>query len=176
MSKEVNIVGERIIQLLKSRHMRQSYLAEKAGISRYAISKAITGEAKLSIDNAIKIADYFGVSLDYIYGKSEFESTYLHTLDIINKYIQFKKRDFDKFLDGETKDCFELYIQPSLDIYLKAIATETDFNETQSYLTEKGATIQIEPIKNELLDIIKKDPPDEPASYNLIAIEAKEEA
>lgn len=49
-------------EFLKPLNMTQSKLAEEIGIHRNTIGRIINGTANLSIDNAVKLADFFGNS------------------------------------------------------------------------------------------------------------------
>ena len=60
-------VGVRVRELRKSHHMTQEQLAEILHLSyKGAVSKIENGYKPLSIDNAVALAEYFGVSLNYL--------------------------------------------------------------------------------------------------------------
>lgn len=64
-------VGQRIALLRKHKDMTQEELANVLGTTRQAISKWESGKSYPDIDYAIKIGEYFGVSMDYLLlGKS----------------------------------------------------------------------------------------------------------
>ncbi len=58
-----------IVRLRDNRHWSQTDLARESGVSRVMIGKYEREEAVPSIEAAKKIADAFGVSLDYLVGK-----------------------------------------------------------------------------------------------------------
>ena len=60
--------------LLARRNIPQSKLAQGIGVDSRKISDWKTGTRKPGIDTLIKIADYLGVSVDYLVGR-EFEET-----------------------------------------------------------------------------------------------------
>lgn len=60
-------VGKRVKNLRKKLNMSQEKLAEELNYSHYAICKIERGNQALTIDYGLIYADYFGVSLDYIY-------------------------------------------------------------------------------------------------------------
>ncbi len=62
---------ERIIGLLNERGITQKELASAIGISTGNVSDWKIGRAKPSVDVLVKIADYFGVTVDYLVGRSE---------------------------------------------------------------------------------------------------------
>ena len=58
-----------ITNLRKGKNWSQRKLATESGVSREIIGKYERGEAVPSIEAAKKIADAFGVSLDYLVGE-----------------------------------------------------------------------------------------------------------
>ncbi len=59
-------MSERIVKLRKSRGMSQEALAEKAGVSRQAVSKWEAGQSDPELEKVIVISEIFGVTTDYI--------------------------------------------------------------------------------------------------------------
>lgn len=59
-------IGHRIAQLRKQSGWSQTELARKIGASREAIGKYERNEALPSVETAIKIADAFNVTVDYL--------------------------------------------------------------------------------------------------------------
>jgi transcriptional regulator with XRE-family HTH domain len=64
-------IGNRIAQLRKEKSISQTQLAHLIGASREAISKYERGEAVPSVETAKKMADAFGVTLDYLVGEGQ---------------------------------------------------------------------------------------------------------
>ena len=62
---------DRLVQLRKELNLTQTDFAEKIGFSRTAISAWEIGRNEPSNEDTIKIADFFGVSVDYIIGNSD---------------------------------------------------------------------------------------------------------
>ena len=60
---------DRLVQLRKELHLTQEALAEKIEFSRTAISAWEIGRNEPSNADTIKIADFFGVSVDYLLRK-----------------------------------------------------------------------------------------------------------
>ncbi len=54
----------RIKKLRKAKKMTQKDLANRFGVTNITVSRWETGIKKPSIETAIKLADFFGVSLD----------------------------------------------------------------------------------------------------------------
>ena len=66
-------VRERIQDQLKERKITQGELAAAIGISESALSRFLSGKTdKIGDDSIIKIADFLGVSTDFILGQTDF--------------------------------------------------------------------------------------------------------
>lgn len=59
---------ERIDALVKERGMNMSALSRETGIAENVFSNLKSRKGNLSIDNALKIARYFGVSIEDLIG------------------------------------------------------------------------------------------------------------
>ncbi len=66
-------VRERIQDLLKERKITQGELAAEIGISESALSRFLSAKTdKIGDDSIVKIADFLGVSTDFILGQTDF--------------------------------------------------------------------------------------------------------
>lgn len=61
----------RIKQLRIERELLQKDVAAMLSVNRTTYGKYETGDAVPPLDNLIKLADYYGVSLDYLVGRPE---------------------------------------------------------------------------------------------------------
>lgn len=68
-SKEIFI--DRVKYLRDEHLMTQAMLAEKLGISKATVAQWERGARLPSIEVAIQLADYFNVSLDWLFGRSD---------------------------------------------------------------------------------------------------------
>lgn len=59
-------IASRIQNLRKTRGISQEELADKAGVSRQAVSKWESGQSVPDLDKIIIMSEYFGVTTDYI--------------------------------------------------------------------------------------------------------------
>ena len=59
-------VGERLTLLRTRARLSKSQLAKDMYTTRQVIRRWETGEQQLKLDDAVRIADYFGVSLDWL--------------------------------------------------------------------------------------------------------------
>ena len=66
----MTILGKHIKELRKSRNLMQKQLAEILNVTSETIIRFESGARRPSLDNLIILADYFGVSLDYLVGRT----------------------------------------------------------------------------------------------------------
>ncbi len=84
---------ERLKNLRKSKNLKQSELAKILNIGRSTVSMWETGMNIPSIDVADKIADIFGVSVDYLLGrtnKPSYEDTAFNIQDFLPEDVKEK--------------------------------------------------------------------------------------
>ena len=105
MSNELSI-GSKIVILRKDKNWSQVELAKEISASREIISRYERNESQPSIEMIIKMANAFGVTIDYLAGQSENASFDKETVERIN--------DIQK-MDGNTKsvlfNVIDTYIQ-----------------------------------------------------------------
>lgn len=65
----------RLRQLVKEKGVTQAELASLLGISRQSFSAYCDGNTQPNIENTVKMAEYFGVSVDYLFGLSDIRAT-----------------------------------------------------------------------------------------------------
>ena len=66
-----NVIGENIKRLRKQQEIKQAVLASRLNIGRQTLSAYERGVTLPDVLALIEIADYFGVSLDELTGRSE---------------------------------------------------------------------------------------------------------
>ena len=67
----MDIVGERLKGLRESIRFSQKELAGKFGISQSGVNRYENNQAEASYKTLLLYADYFDVSMDYIYGRTD---------------------------------------------------------------------------------------------------------
>lgn len=77
-------IKDRIKQLRIELGFTQEQFANKIGFSRTAISAWEIGRNEPSNDDTIKLADFFGVSTDYLLGKSDIRNPEKIEIDDVN--------------------------------------------------------------------------------------------
>lgn len=68
---EKNISINRIRELREDRDLRQTDVAAATGIDQRSLSNYETGKTLPDSDTVIRLADFFGVTCDYLLGVSE---------------------------------------------------------------------------------------------------------
>lgn len=63
--------SQRIYELRKQRGLSQKELGEAVGLSHKAISTIESGSRSTTIEKLVLMADFFGVSTDYLLGRRE---------------------------------------------------------------------------------------------------------
>jgi len=67
----MDIVGKRIKGLRESTRLSQKDFGEKLGITQSAVNRYENNQSEASYKTLLLYADYFDVSLDYIYGRTD---------------------------------------------------------------------------------------------------------
>lgn len=62
---------ENIRNLREDRDVKQTELAKYLNVTQTTYSKYELGKINISIETLIKLADFYGVSLDYLVGRNE---------------------------------------------------------------------------------------------------------
>ncbi|WP_421977253.1 helix-turn-helix domain-containing protein [Roseivirga seohaensis] len=96
-----------IADLRTKKGMSQTDLANNSGVSRVMIGKYERGEASPSIEAAKKIADAFGVSLDYLVGEglnSTFDKKTVKRIEEIGLLDEEKKSTLFDLIDTYIRD------------------------------------------------------------------------
>ncbi|QTD41945.1 helix-turn-helix domain-containing protein [Sporosarcina sp. Te-1] len=71
----MSILGTRIKKLREHEGIQQIDFAKKIGVSNVVLSRYESGERKPDYDVLQKIADFFGVTTDYLLGRTEHHTT-----------------------------------------------------------------------------------------------------
>ncbi|MDU7210125.1 MAG: helix-turn-helix transcriptional regulator, partial [Streptococcus sp.] len=78
-------MNNRIKELRKKKKLTQEELAEKINVTKLTISRWERGERVPKSDKAQQLANYFGVSVAYLLGYSEFNETLKEAVQEGNK-------------------------------------------------------------------------------------------
>jgi transcriptional regulator with XRE-family HTH domain len=69
--QKLSVFSERLVQLRKSREMSQIALAKEIGVSSRIYQEYEYGKSEPKMSNLVSIADFFGVSIDYLSGRTD---------------------------------------------------------------------------------------------------------
>ena len=97
----MDIVSKRLKGLRESIRLSQKDLAVKLGISQSAVNRYENNQSEASYKTLLIYADYFDVSLDYIYGRTDKPQ---------GKSYDFKPKYED---DGDMRDFIEMCFDPA---------------------------------------------------------------
>jgi len=67
----MSVFSERLIQLRDGRNLSQKEVAQEFGVVVRAYQRYEYGEREPQLSTLIRIADFYGVSLDYLTGRSD---------------------------------------------------------------------------------------------------------
>lgn len=111
------IYGDYMLKNLKTLRMQsgisQKQLADVIGVSQQSINKYENHSVEPDIDTLIALADFFGVSVDYLVGHSGFSEPVSQVNLTTNEFALIK--DFKK-LSPRQKESIQLIIKNYLDI------------------------------------------------------------
>lgn len=87
--------SERLAQLRKEHNMTQQELAEKLGVSRGTIGMYEIGQRDPDTETLAKIAEIFGVSTDYLLGRTDLPN--VHIPEEYTRKHKVTKRDLKQY-------------------------------------------------------------------------------
>lgn len=90
-------------QLLQSRHVSTYKVSKDTGISQSIFSAWKSGKSTPKTDKLQKIADYFGVTLDYLNGNTEDPLDRTYYLNVDNARIAQ-----EMFLDSDVRSFYDI--------------------------------------------------------------------
>jgi transcriptional regulator with XRE-family HTH domain len=69
--RKVHLVGSRIRELRKGRHLTQTELSEKIGVAQSDLSRMEQGEYKVGLDTLFKILQVFDLKMSEFFGETD---------------------------------------------------------------------------------------------------------
>lgn len=101
VSYTVESFGKKLVELRNENNLTQAESAEKIGISRNALSMYERFERCPSIDIAVKVANVYNVSLDYLFGtgykKPKYNYKNLYDLGFSEKTLDFLSTEENRY-------------------------------------------------------------------------------
>ncbi len=107
MSQEhFDMVVKNVKMLLANKSMKAADLIRETGIDQSHMSNVLNGKARFTLDQIIEVADAFGVSVDYLIGRTQLkESTAVPTNAEIYRF--FSRLLENKIMQTTTRDIEE---------------------------------------------------------------------
>ncbi len=99
--RKVNLVGSRIRELRKGRHLTQTELSEKIGVAQSDLSRMEQGEYKVGLDTLFKLLQVFDLKIGEFFGESDTAGP--EDRQLVNEYRELSDearqevRDFVRF-------------------------------------------------------------------------------
>ena len=100
--RKVALVGSRIRELRKGRHLTQTELSETIGVAQSDLSRMEQGEYKVGLDTLFKILQVFDLKMGEFFGETETEAE-REARDLMSEYRNLSDdarqeiRDFVRF-------------------------------------------------------------------------------
>jgi len=100
--RKVHLVGSRIRELRKGRHLTQTELSEKIGIAQSDLSRMEQGEYKVGLDTLFKVLQVFDLKMGEFFGETE-DPHGEETRELVREYQELpgearrEVRDFLRF-------------------------------------------------------------------------------
>ena len=100
--RKIHLVGSRIRELRKGRHLTQTELSEKIGIAQSDLSRMEQGEYKVGLDTLFKILQVFDLKMGEFFGETaEPDAAVARELvadfEVLSSDAQKEVRDFVRF-------------------------------------------------------------------------------
>ena len=80
------MLSKRIKQLRESHGETQQKMAENLGVSQQTIAGWEKGQRNPSLETLSTLSDYFGVSVDYLLGRTDIPNIYIHDIEVDGKH------------------------------------------------------------------------------------------
>jgi transcriptional regulator with XRE-family HTH domain len=99
--RKLNLVGSRIRELRKGRHLTQTELSEKIGVAQSDLSRMEQGEYKVGLDTLFKLLQVFDLKIGEFFGESD--TTGPEDRELVSDYRELSDegrqevRDFMRF-------------------------------------------------------------------------------
>jgi transcriptional regulator with XRE-family HTH domain len=100
--RKIHLVGSRIRELRKGRHLTQTELSEKIGIAQSDLSRMEQGEYKVGLDTLFKILQVFDLKMGEFFGETE-KAEDASARELVSEFLELSSeaqrevRDFVRF-------------------------------------------------------------------------------
>jgi transcriptional regulator with XRE-family HTH domain len=107
--RKIQLVGSRIRELRKGRHLTQTELSEKIGIAQSDLSRMEQGEYKVGLDTLFKVLQVFDLKMGEFFGETEAPEAaearqLVSDFQGLSAEAQREVRDFVRFKKAQRQD------------------------------------------------------------------------
>lgn len=96
----MQIIGERLKALREGMKLSQQKIADMTGCPQTSIHRYETGNSTPSVDTLLWYADYFDVSMDYIFGRTDKPQGKLYNYEPqVLKVQEEKRKEMQEFIE-----------------------------------------------------------------------------
>ena len=78
--------GDRLKKIRQQRGFTQEQLADKSHIARAMVARYETNRQQPTLEVVVKIADSLDISVDYLLGRTDIQSIYIHDIEVDSKH------------------------------------------------------------------------------------------
>ena len=105
------MIGQRIRDLRKQRKMSQTELANILHVSQQTVTAWETGKAEPSSSAVANLADYFGVTTDYLLGRPEEKKETIPSDSDLDKMIDHARSFDGKAVTDHDREIIKAYLK-----------------------------------------------------------------
>ena len=138
--------NETLTKLLKSRNMNPLSLAKEIGVPKSIVYEWKNGVREPSMENLLKLSDFFGVSLEYLTGRSDEENPELPQNDEEAEFLLLLRAA--RRISEEDHNALIRSFKANLDVYLKTSSKR--LSKRHAIEDEAVRLLLLQPIKGEL--------------------------
>jgi transcriptional regulator with XRE-family HTH domain len=96
----MTLIRKKLTELRLSNHLRQDDVAKFLGVARTTYAMYEQGNREMDYALLLKLADYYKVSLDYLFGRSDIP---VHHESYTEDEIEFMVRSLDLYKEMKSK-------------------------------------------------------------------------
>ena len=105
--RKVHLVGSRIRELRKGRHLTQTELSEKIGIAQSDLSRMEQGEYKVGLDTLLKILGTFNLGIGEFFEENNELETAFDKYRMLSAAAQREVESFIEFKRRQEEDSWD---------------------------------------------------------------------
>lgn len=96
----MTLLGKKLSELRLNNNLTQGYIADYLGVARTTYAMYEQGNREMDYSMLVKLADFYKVSLDYLFGRSDIP---IHPESYTHDEIEFMVRSLGLYKEMKTK-------------------------------------------------------------------------